>query len=41
MLGLRPVAEIMTINFALLAFDAIVNRAAKSRSCPECSFSCP
>jgi pyruvate dehydrogenase E1 component beta subunit len=27
--GLRPVAEIMTINFALYAFDAIVNHAAK------------
>ncbi len=27
--GLRPVVEIMTINFALLAFDAIVNMAAK------------
>lgn len=27
--GLRPVAEIMTINFALLAMDAIVNHAAK------------
>jgi len=29
MAGLRPVAEIMTINFAFLAFDAIVNMAAK------------
>ncbi len=29
MAGLRPVAEIMTINFALLAMDAIVNHAAK------------
>ncbi|MGE0048952.1 MAG: alpha-ketoacid dehydrogenase subunit beta [Acidithiobacillus sp.] len=29
MLGLRPVVEIMTINFALLAMDAIVNMAAK------------
>jgi pyruvate dehydrogenase E1 component beta subunit len=27
--GLRPVAEIMTINFALLAMDQIVNHAAK------------
>jgi pyruvate dehydrogenase E1 component beta subunit len=27
--GLRPVAEIMTINFAFLALDAIVNHAAK------------
>lgn len=29
MAGLRPVAEIMTINFAFLALDAIVNAAAK------------
>jgi pyruvate dehydrogenase E1 component subunit beta len=29
MAGLRPVAEIMTINFAFLAFDAIINMAAK------------
>jgi pyruvate dehydrogenase E1 component beta subunit len=28
--GLRPVAEIMTINFAFLALDAIVNAAAKA-----------
>jgi pyruvate dehydrogenase E1 component beta subunit len=27
--GLRPVAEIMTINFAFLALDAIINHAAK------------
>jgi len=30
--GLRPVAEIMTINFAYLAFDQIVNGAAKMHS---------
>lgn len=29
MVGLRPVVEIMTINFALLALDAIINMAAK------------
>lgn len=29
MLGLRPVIEIMTINFSLLALDQIVNHAAK------------
>lgn len=29
MAGARPVVEIMTINFSLLAFDAIVNHAAK------------
>lgn len=27
--GLRPVAELMTINFSLVAFDQIVNEAAK------------
>ena len=30
--GLRPVVEIMTINFSLLAIDQIVNNAAKLRS---------
>ncbi len=29
MAGLRPVAEMMTLNFAFLALDAIVNHAAK------------
>lgn len=29
MYGLRPVAEFMTINFAFLALDALVNHAAK------------
>jgi len=29
MLGMRPVVEIMTINFSLLALDQIVNHAAK------------
>jgi len=32
MAGLRPIAELMTINFALLASDAIINHAAKVRS---------
>lgn len=32
MAGLRPVAELMTINFALIASDAIINHAAKVRS---------
>src|SRR5579859_1390487 len=31
MAGLRPVAELMTINFAFLALDAIINHAAKQR----------
>ncbi|MEJ2749763.1 MAG: alpha-ketoacid dehydrogenase subunit beta [Anaerolineae bacterium] len=30
--GLRPVAEFMTINFAFVAFDQIVNHAAKLHS---------
>src|SRR5438445_8284100 len=29
MLGLRPVVEIMTVNFSLLAIDQMVNHAAK------------
>ncbi|MDR0626061.1 MAG: alpha-ketoacid dehydrogenase subunit beta [Bifidobacteriaceae bacterium] len=29
MLGLRPIVELMTINFSLLALDQIVNHAAK------------
>ena len=29
MLGLRPVVELMTINFSLIALDQIVNHAAK------------
>jgi pyruvate dehydrogenase E1 component beta subunit len=32
MLGMRPVVEIMTINFSLIAIDQIVNHAAKLRS---------
>lgn len=32
MAGLRPVAELMTINFALIAADPIINSAAKVRS---------
>lgn len=31
MIGLRPIVEMMTINFALLAMDQIVNHAAKLR----------
>jgi pyruvate dehydrogenase E1 component beta subunit len=29
LVGMRPVVEIMTVNFALLALDAIINMAAK------------
>lgn len=39
--GLRPVAEIMGINFAFLAMDQIVNHAAKIRSMFGGQFSCP
>ena len=31
MLGLRPVVEIMTVNFILIAMDQIINNAAKIR----------
>ncbi|MCE5198124.1 MAG: pyruvate dehydrogenase complex E1 component subunit beta [Armatimonadota bacterium] len=31
MVGLRPIVEMMTVNFALLAMDQIVNHAAKLR----------
>ncbi len=31
MMGLRPVVEIMTINFILVAMDQVVNHAAKAR----------
>src|SRR3990172_10178328 len=31
LVGLRPVAELMTINFAFVAMDHIVNQAAKLR----------
>ena len=29
MVGLRPIAELMTMNFAIVAMDQIVNQAAK------------
>src|SRR5512140_1322912 len=32
MAGLRPIAELMTINFSLVAIDQIVNNAAKIHS---------
>jgi pyruvate dehydrogenase E1 component beta subunit len=31
MVGLRPIAELMTMNFAIVAMDQIVNHAAKAR----------
>jgi pyruvate dehydrogenase E1 component beta subunit len=41
MAGLRPVAELMTINFAFLAMDQIVNHAAKLRYMFGGQFSVP
>jgi pyruvate dehydrogenase E1 component beta subunit len=41
MAGLRPVAEIMTINFAFIALDAIVNHAAKVHYMFGGQFKCP
>ncbi len=31
MVGLRPIVEVMTFNFSLVAFDQIINNAAKMR----------
>src|SRR6187399_1915999 len=39
--GLRPIVEFMTFNFAVLAFDQIVNNAAKTLSQSAGNFSCP
>jgi len=39
--GLRPVAEIMTINFAFLAMDQIVNHAAKLHYMFNGQITCP
>lgn len=41
MVGLRPVIEMMTFNFALLAIDQIVNAAAKMRYMSSGQLSCP
>ncbi|MFN8371777.1 MAG: alpha-ketoacid dehydrogenase subunit beta [Anaerolineae bacterium] len=41
MAGLRPVAEIMTINFAFLAVDAMINHAAKVHYMFNGQFNCP
>ena len=41
MVGLRPVIEMMTWNFALLAIDQIVNAAAKIRYMSGGQFGCP
>ncbi len=39
--GLKPIVEFMTWNFAVLAFDQIVNNAAKTLSQSAGQFSCP
>jgi pyruvate dehydrogenase E1 component beta subunit len=41
MAGLRPVSEFMTINFAFVAFDAIVNHAAKVSYMFNGNIKCP
>ncbi len=39
--GLRPIVEFMTWNFAVLAFDQIVNNAAKTLSQSAGEYNCP
>lgn len=39
--GLRPIVEFMTWNFAILAFDQIVNHAAKFYQMSGGQFNCP
>lgn len=39
--GLKPIVEFMTWNFAVLAFDQIVNNAAKTLSQSAGQFGCP
>ena len=39
--GLRPIVEFMTWNFAVLAFDQIVNNAAKTLAQSAGQFACP
>jgi pyruvate dehydrogenase E1 component beta subunit len=39
--GLRPIVEFMTWNFAVLAFDQILNHAAKTVSMSAGQFTCP
>jgi pyruvate dehydrogenase E1 component beta subunit len=40
-IGLRPIAEMMTFNFSLLALDMIVNHAAKYRYMSAGQIRCP
>lgn len=41
MVGLKPIIEMMTFNFAILALDQVVNTAAKVRSMSNGQISCP
>jgi pyruvate dehydrogenase E1 component beta subunit len=41
MVGLRPIIEFMTWNFSAVAFDQILNNAAKVRQMSGGQFSCP
>ena len=41
MLGLRPIAEVMTFNFAILALDQMINNAAKMYSMSGGQLHCP
>lgn len=41
MVGLRPIVEVMTFNFSLVAFDQIINNAAKMRAMSGGQFNIP
>jgi pyruvate dehydrogenase E1 component subunit beta len=41
MMGLRPIIEMMTWNFAILALDQIINNAAKLRNMTGGALTCP
>jgi pyruvate dehydrogenase E1 component beta subunit len=41
MVGMRPVIEVMTFNFAILALDQVINTAAKMRYMSGGQVSCP
>jgi len=41
MVGLKPIVEMMTFNFAILALDQVVNTAAKMRVMSGGQLSCP
>src|SRR6267154_4662697 len=41
MVGLRPIIEFMTWNFSAVAFDQILNNAAKIRQMSGGQFTCP